>query len=255
MGRYVDIAGHSTWIEEAGGGEQTIVLLHGGVSNGDAMLDAIGAPLAERYHLVAPDRRGHGRTADTDAPFHYAEMADETIGVLEDVVGGPAHLVGWSDGGIVALLVSLRRPDLVARQVLIGTNYHFDGVRPLDMDPENPLGQAMYTAYVERSPDGADHFPVVMSKAVALFDSEPTLTTDDVRQVASPSLVLVGDDDAIELGHTAALFEALPAGQLAVVPRTSHFVPIEAPAEVARLVLEFLAVAVPPATMLPSRRR
>ena len=59
-------------------------------------------------------------------------MATETIGVLEQVVGGPAHLVGWSDGGIVGLLVALRRPDLVDRLVLIGANFHFDGVVPLD---------------------------------------------------------------------------------------------------------------------------
>ena len=255
MGRYIDIAGHQTWIEEAGDGAETIVLLHGGLSNGDALLDAIGPPLAGRYHLVAPDRRGHGRTADIDAPFHYAEMADETIGVLEQVVGGSAHLVGWSDGGIVALLVALRRPDLVTRQVLIGTNYHHDGTRPIEMDPDDPMGAAMYNAYVERTPDGADHFPMVLDKALTLFASEPTLSAADVRRVTTPTLVLVGDDDCIELAHTVALFEALPAGQLAVVPRASHALPMEAPEEVARLVLEFLTADVPPATMMPSRRR
>src|SRR5437868_4684842 len=69
--------------------------------------------LAGAYRVYAPDRRGHGRTFDTDDPFTYEAAAAETITFLEQVVGGPAHLVGWSDGGNVALLVAAQRPDLV----------------------------------------------------------------------------------------------------------------------------------------------
>jgi pimeloyl-ACP methyl ester carboxylesterase len=79
--------------------------------------------LAEHYRVFLTDRRGHGKAPDTDAPFSYDEMASETIEFLEHVVGGPSALVGWSDGGIVSLFVSLRRPDLVKRQVLIGANF------------------------------------------------------------------------------------------------------------------------------------
>src|SRR5262245_41600722 len=101
MGEYLAIGGRSTWVDQRGGGAGTVLLLDAGLSNSDLLLDAIGAPLAERYRLVAFDRRGHGYTADTAAPFHYEDMAAETIGVLEAVVGGRAHLVGWSDGGII----------------------------------------------------------------------------------------------------------------------------------------------------------
>jgi pimeloyl-ACP methyl ester carboxylesterase len=170
------------------------------------------------------------------------------------VVGGPAVLVGWSDGGIVALLVSMRRPDLVTRQVLIGTNYHHDGVVELDLETGSEFEVAMTQAYADRSPDGAEHFEVVMGKAMALFTTEPTLTVDDLRTVATPTLVLVGDDDLIELSHTTSLYESLPAGRLAVVPGTSHAVPMEAPAEVARLVLELVAAPDPPTTAIPVRR-
>src|SRR5215217_2476591 len=102
MGETVDINGHPTWVDQRGSGDTTILMLHGGLSNSDA-LEALTRTLAERYRVVAFDRRGHGRTADTDAAFHYDDMASETITVLEQVIGGPAHLVGWSDGGIVAL--------------------------------------------------------------------------------------------------------------------------------------------------------
>ena len=72
--------------------------------------------------------------------------------------------------------------------------------------------------------------------------------------MATPTLVLVGDDDLIELSHTASLYESLPAGRLAVVPGTSHAVPLEAPAEVAHLVLDFIAAPDPPTTAIPARR-
>jgi pimeloyl-ACP methyl ester carboxylesterase len=253
--RYIDIAGHSTWVYDSGEGEPTVVLLHGGLSNSDELLNTIGGPIGERHRVVAFDRRGHGRTADTDAPFHYDDMATETIAVLDLVIGGPAVLVGWSDGGIIALLVSMRRPDLVSRQIVIGTNYHVDGLRPLELDPASPLGAMIATAYAERSPDGKDHFEVVLAKAVALFRAEPTLTVDDLATISAPTLVLVGDDDLVELDHTASLYEALAAGRLAIVPGTSHAVPLEAPSEVARLVLDFIVADDPPRTLMPSRRQ
>ena len=102
MGEYVEINGHPTWIQDTGQGTPVLVL-HGGFSNGDGLFDVF-ARLAEEYRLVAFDRRGHGRTADTDAPFHYSDMAAETISVLEHLGGETAHLVGFSDGGIIALL-------------------------------------------------------------------------------------------------------------------------------------------------------
>src|SRR4029079_15522439 len=111
------------------GDGEPLVLLHGGLSDSREW-GAQSPVLRERYRPFAFDRRGHGGTPDTDAPFDYDEMAGETVAFLEDVVGGPAHLVGWSDGAIVALLTSMRRPDLVRRQVLIGANFHYDGMHP-----------------------------------------------------------------------------------------------------------------------------
>jgi hypothetical protein len=74
VGRYVDIHGHPTWVEIVGQGSdsQTAMLLHGGLSNGEELLDAIGQQLAATYRVIAFD--GHGRTADTDAPFHFSDM-------------------------------------------------------------------------------------------------------------------------------------------------------------------------------------
>jgi pimeloyl-ACP methyl ester carboxylesterase len=254
MPTYVTIGGHPTWVDDRAGPGEPLVLLHGGLGNSGDLLNSIGPGLLDRYRVVAFDRRGHGFTADTDADFHYSDMAAQAIGVLEQVVGGAAHLVGWSDGGIVALLVALGRPDLVRKVVVIGTNYHRDGILPIEVDPQSPLGQGLAATYAERSPDGPGHFKIVLGKGLALIEAEPTLTTDDIAGITPPTLVMVGDDEIVPLAHTCSLYEALPRGQLAVVPGASHALPLEHPALVTRLIVDFLAATDPPQTLIPVRR-
>lgn len=139
--------------------------------------------------------------------------------------------------------------------VLIETNLHVDGVRPFSQSPamEATFG-AIKARYGDLSPDGADHFQAMPAKATHLMESEPRLTTDGISTVSLPTLVLVGDDDIIELGHTVAVYEALSSGRLAVVPAASHGVAIEHPDLVGRPIGEFLASSDLPQTMMPSRR-
>ena len=78
-------------IEEGTG--EPLVLLHGGLCTNETWAAQMPA-FAERFHVVAPERRGHGHTADVPGPLTFADMATDTIGFLDRIVGGPAHLVG-----------------------------------------------------------------------------------------------------------------------------------------------------------------
>jgi pimeloyl-ACP methyl ester carboxylesterase len=250
---YTDIGGHRTWFADLKGTGESVLMLHGGLSDSEGMLDALAPAIGDRFRVLAFDRRGHGRTPDTETAFHYDDMASETIAVIEKLIDGPTHLVGWSDGGIITLLVALRRPDLVRSLVLIGTNYHFKGMMPMAGDGGVP--EMLQARYAERSPDGAHHFAVVLKKSFAMFATEPTLTTEELRKISAPALVIVGDDDLMTLAHTASLYESLPAGQLAVVPGSSHGVVFEKPEFVGRLIRGFLDSREDPAEMFPVRRR
>jgi pimeloyl-ACP methyl ester carboxylesterase len=93
-------------------------------------------------------------------------MAEDTIGFLDAVLSGPAHLVGWSDGAVVAALVAIQRPDLVDRLVLIGQYFNPDGQVPgglleqLSRWRDEPPA-FLHGVYDQVSPDGPGHFPVV----------------------------------------------------------------------------------------------
>lgn len=246
---------HPTWARISKKKRPRLVLLHGGMSSSASMLHSIGPGLAQHYALAAFDRRGHGRTADTPAPFHYDTMAAETIAFLEHL-GAPAHLVGHSDGAIVALLVAMRRPELVKRVVVVGANYHYRGLGAMDeIPPEGPLFEEWAQKYGEHSPDGAAHAREVLQKTLTLFATEPTLTLADLATITVPVLVMAGDDEPIGLAHTCSMYEAIPDAELAIVPGTSHAVLKERTKESVRIIRHFLESDFPPVTLQPSRRK
>lgn len=250
----VDLNGHRTWATMGRGRGPRVVLLHGGLSSSASLLRSLGPRLAKDFRVSAFDRRGHGRTADTDAPFSYDAMALETIAFLE-LLGGRAHLIGHSDGGVVALLAARARPDLVNRVVAVGANFHFDAVAGgQDLTFEGPDFDAWAQDYGARSPDGAEHARVVADKALRLFATEPTLVSADLATIDRPVLVMVGDDDVVDLAHTVVLYQSLPEAQLAVVPGASHAVLKERPRASAKIIRRFLTQPLPPVTLQPVRR-
>ncbi|HYF47461.1 MAG TPA: alpha/beta hydrolase [Acidimicrobiales bacterium] len=242
MASYVDLGAVRMWFDEQGGGDgTTTVLLHGGTCTAETWMMQIEALGAGRP-LLLPEQRGHGHTADV-GEVSYELMAADTIAFIEATAGGPVDVVGWSDGGNIGLHVALRRPDLVRKLVTIGSNFHHEGTLPAFLEGaavEDDGPDMIRELYEAASPDGPDHWPVIKGKLLEMWRTGPTLTEADLATIDRPVLVLVGDDDAVFLHHTVALYEALPHGQLAVVPGTSHLVPIEKPDLVNRLIGDFL---------------
>jgi pimeloyl-ACP methyl ester carboxylesterase len=253
MADYVLLDGVRTWFDERGHGDP-LVLLHPGGAGVDAR--AFGpniGPLSTRFHVYTPERRGHGRTHDVAGPITFDAMARDTVAFLETVVGGRAHVVGCSDGAIVGLLVALGRPDLVDRLVLVAGVFHRDGWLPHVIDPDEEPPAFMARLYAELSPDGADHYPVVVDKLARMHTEEPSLTPEDLRPLGSRTLVMVGDDDQVRLEHALATYRAIPDAELMVVPGTSHGLLVEKPGLCNEVILQFLTTD-PLATMAPIRR-
>jgi pimeloyl-ACP methyl ester carboxylesterase len=256
VGEYVELSGVKTWYEVEGQGDP-VLLMHGGFCTNETW-GPQRADFAADHRVFLPERRAHGHTSDVEGPLAYDDMAEDTIDFLTTVVEGPAHLVGWSDGGIVALLVAIARPELVRKIAVTGANFKpapeigpAEGLDGLTADaPEMAMFRAMYEA---ASPDGPEHWPIVVGKMVDMIRTEPDIPMEDLGRIGAPTLVLVGDDDFISLEHTLELYRAIPNSELAVVPGTSHAHFMEKPSLVDRIVLDFLDND-PVPTMMPMRR-
>lgn len=235
---------------EQGTGEPFVMLHPGGV---DARaLDPIVEQFPERFHIYTPDQRGHGRTPDMPGEMTFTAMAEDTIAFIDDIVGGAVHLLGYSDGAIVALLVAMKRPDLVRNLVFVAGVYHRDGWLDGVLGGETP--EFMADMYSEVSPDGREHFATVVGKLERMHAKEPTMSTAELARVRCPALVIVGDDDEMALEHVISLYRALPRGELAVIPHASHGVLVEKAHLCGLMITEFLDPQ-KPATFAPIRRK
>ncbi|WP_367137168.1 alpha/beta fold hydrolase [Saccharothrix sp. HUAS TT1] len=243
---YETVDGVRTWYEVRGEGEP-LVLLHGGFSD-SRDFEANLARLADRFRVFLVDRRGHGRTPDVPGPVPLDVLAGDVIAFLERVVGGPAHLAGYSAGGVVALGVAQRRPDLVRGLVVLNSGYSKDGWLFLP-EPGGELPGEVADRYAEVSPDGREHLPVVVEK-FARAAHEPEAV--DLGAITSPTLVLGSDDDIVHLEHTVAMYRGIANAQLCVLPGTSHLMLFERPELCASVVADFLTGA--PAPLMPIRR-
>jgi pimeloyl-ACP methyl ester carboxylesterase len=243
---YLPIRGSRIFCETSGEGEP-LLLLHGGFGTvGD--FDSQTPELAKHFKVVAFERPGHGRTADNDEPFTYAMMAEYTADLIEALKLGATDLVGWSDGGIIALLLAISRPDLVRRVVCIGGSLNPNSVSPQSVawlrsatsQSFRKAQPAVAERYDKLSPDGPSHFPVVFEKTKKMWLSEPDFRREELAKISAPTLVMAGDRDAITAEHTLELFRSIKGAQLCIIPGTTHFLLSERPEAAIRAILEFL---------------
>jgi pimeloyl-ACP methyl ester carboxylesterase len=252
MATYVQTGAVRTWYDEDGQGEP-LVLMHGGLVDARFLAPNL-PPLADRFHVYTPERRGHGHTPDVEGPITYQLMAEDTIAFLEQVVRAPAVLVGHSDGAFVAMLVAMQRPELVSRLALISGGFDKSGEAMPDMEFDvDEVVAFLGGAYGEVSPDGEAHFPVVVAKIGEMMKTEPRMDASELARVTQRTLLMFSDDDLVTMRHVVDMYEALPDVELAVVPGTSHFLTQEKPALVNAILVDFLTNE-PVATVAPIRR-
>ncbi|MFW0793831.1 alpha/beta hydrolase [Gordonia sp. CPCC 205515] len=235
--------GTRVWHEIHGEG-RPLVLLHGAFAGASSWGAQVPALVDGGWKVFVPERHGHGHSPDVTDEFHYADMASETIAYLDEVIGSPAELVGWSDGAVVALLVALSRPDLVRHLVLIGQYYNSSGravggILDALESADDDLMSFFSAEYAETSPDGADHFPVIFEKTMAMIRSEPEIDLAELSAITAPTLVVQGDRDEVTLDHSRDVVAAIAGARLCVIPG-SHLIPIEAPDAVNSVLLRFL---------------
>jgi len=234
------------YYETSGAGEP-LLLLHGGFGTVEDFASQT-PELAKHFKVVAFERPGHGHTADTAEPFSFATMAAVTVHFIEALKLGAVNLVGWSDGAITSLLVAISRPDLVKHLVSVGGLFDAKAQSPEDLNwirsltPESfrKSASALVKRYDEASPDGPDHFQVVVEKTKRLWLNEPNITKEELGKISAPTLVMAGDREAIPIEHTLEMFRSIKGAQLCIIPVATHFLLSEKPDMVNSAILDFL---------------
>jgi pimeloyl-ACP methyl ester carboxylesterase len=228
-GNYAIVNEHTIYYEQFGVG-RPVVLLHGGLHTIHLSFEKQIPIFAQQHQVIAIEQIGHGHSADIQGPFSYAQMAEDTADLLRQLNITNADFVGWSDGGILALILARRRPTLVRRLVISGANIRAEGltVETLKYFRETQSDQiakdlsGLREAYEQTSPDGPDHWPVVVAKTVDMIITPVILEQSDLAAIQARVLVVAGDRDAITLDHTLEIFESLPQAQLCILPGTGH---------------------------------
>jgi pimeloyl-ACP methyl ester carboxylesterase len=195
-----------------------LLLIHGNGGSIASMAHQI-EHFRRQYRVIAMDSRDHGQSADSPVRLTFEAMADDLAALLDQLHATPACVLGWSDGGIEALLLGLRHPKKVARIAAMAANLRPDGIVPeLLAEMNRP-----------RAPTPA-HAPTRAERVEALDRDEPHIDPDTLKAISVPTLILASDHDLIAHEHTLEIYRHIPNAQLAIFPDATHMIPIDDPA-------------------------
>jgi pimeloyl-ACP methyl ester carboxylesterase len=238
-GARADLDGVRIYYETFGQGPPVLVL-HGGTGFLESMHYPI-EDLAGDHLVIAPDSRAHGRSTDAAGPLRYDDMASDMIALIDRLHIAKADVVGWSDGGIVALDLAMRFPERIGRVVAIGANYDVAGLIDPNIppSPDNPTYAPARDFYRLISPTPA-RWPVFYGKILRMWRTQPHFSLTDLGRIRGPVLVIAGQHDAVRRDHTDALARAIPGAREVIIPGATHMAPLDDPRPVVAAIHAFL---------------
>jgi pimeloyl-ACP methyl ester carboxylesterase len=243
-----------------------LLLIPGAFMATDSMQAWVSAFVAERT-LIVFDQQGHGRTPDTSREMSYPQFADDAAALLRALNVERADVMGYSQGGGVALQLALRHPALVNKLVSLSATYRKDGWYPSVMESIEGLsatafaGSPFEKAFMEHTPDAAA-FDAYLEKMKVLNINDQDISDAQMRAMSAQTMVIVGDADGVKPEHALAMFrlrgggdeeaaatgmlQQVPAARLVILPATSHLGISAESAVLAPMVSAFLDDVIPP---------
>ncbi len=214
-----------TFYYEVYGAGEPLLLVHG---NGGSIADFAAqiAHFRKRYQVIAMDSRDQGKSGDSPDTITYEKMTDDLAALLDHLKIGPVNVLGWSDGGIEALLLGIRHPAKVKKIAAMAAN-----LSPGD-DAVTAEAIAMVKTMMASVPPEAKNTPEGRRglKLAALMLDQPHVELKALEAITAPTLVLASDHDVIRDGHTIDIYHHIPNSQLAIFPNATHMIPFDDPA-------------------------
>lgn len=224
-----DISLHYT---KTGSGEP-LVLLHGNGESGGYFSHQT-AYFSRSYTVYALDTRGHGQSPRGTAPFTIRQFARDLLCFLDQQGIEKASLLGFSDGGNIALTFALAHQSRVSRLILNGANLDPSGVKPSVQIPI-VLGYKTAALFASKSLQARHN-----AELLGLMVNDPSIPLAALADLHVPTLVIVGDRDMIKERHSRQIAQAIPGSRLEIIAG-DHFIAAKNPDAFNRAVGKFLA--------------
>ena len=193
-----------------------LILLHGNGENCDYFEHQIQY-FSKQYHIYAIDTRGHGQSPRGEQPFTIKQFAEDLHDFMDEKGIEKAILLGFSDGGNIALTFALKYPERIEKLILNGANLYPSGVKPLYQWPIE-IGYRIAKLFSKKS-EQAKH----NAELLGLMVNEPHIEPSDLVRLTMPVLVIAGTKDMIKESHTKLIYKSLPNAQLNII-EGDHFV-------------------------------
>jgi pimeloyl-ACP methyl ester carboxylesterase len=236
----LDVNGVRIYHEVHGATGPWLVMLHGGLGIVDYWGNQV-PDFAKDHRVLLIESRGHGRSTRDDKTYTYELMASDVVAVMDKLGIDKASIVGWSDGGIIALVMALNNPDRLDKIVALGANSDPSGV-DFDVAGGATFGQYVTNAgknyeRVSSTPKDYDAFVKAISK---MWETEPNITAK-LGAIKTPTLIMAGQYDVIKDAHTRMMAATIPGAKLEIVANTAHFVIWQDPATFNKVTRAFLS--------------
>lgn len=219
-GRYYTIRGFKMYAEVYGKG-QPLLIIHG---NGGAINNFIyQIPyFSKKYKVIIADSRAQGKSTDTGDSLSYEMMADDYAALLDALKIDSAYVIGWSDGGINGLLLSMRHPEKVKKLAITGANLVPDttAVPQVIWDMVTPTLTAL-----KNNPTKTEQEKNAL-KLYRLLAEQPHIPVTSLQTITCPTLVIGGDHDVIKEEHTLLIYKNIPKSYLWILPGSGHSTPV-----------------------------
>lgn len=215
-----------------------LLLLHGNGEDGTYFVHQV-AEFSRDFTVYAIDTRGHGHSPRGTAPFTISRFADDLLAFMDRHGMEQADLLGFSDGGNIALTFALRHPDRVSRLILNGANLDPRGVKPL---VQLPIVAGYRLASLSKNSKGR-----AKAELLGLMVKEPHIDPAELKALTMPVLVIAGTKDMIRESHTRLIAASIPGARLALIPG-DHFIANKEPAAFNRAVRTFFTETAPAAS-------